>query len=256
MGLCGSAATQRRAAYHRPVAVHDRVYRREMTAPRTLPASQLRLLVSKLASHLRTVLVALLWSVSALLVAGLFAFKAGQTSGAPELPTLGTIPQLVMRDQTAATVTGRDFRGRISIVDFFFTSCPVMCPRLAARMAELKERLEARQQTSKKHIQLVSISVDPETDTPERLRDYAVRYKAEPSSWSFLTGEPGDLHRIVVDGFKTEYKKSDSSLGIAEIMHGNWFILVDAGGQIRGYYLADMPAEIERLTLDAQALAN
>jgi len=59
-----------------------------------------------------------------------------------------------------------------------------------------------------------------------------------------------------VDGFKTEYKKPDSTLGIAEIMHGNWFILVDATGQIRGYYLADMPAEIERLTLDAQALAN
>jgi len=232
------------------------VYPSEMTAPGTPPRTQLRLLVSNPASTRRTALTAMSWSAGALALAALFAFKAGQTSGSPGLPTLGRIPQFVMRDQAGATVTDQAFRGRISIVDFFFTSCPVMCPRLAARMAELRDRLEAKPRASKKHIQLVSISVDPETDTPERLRDYAARYKAERTSWSFLSGEAGDLHRIVVDGFKTEYKKPDSTLGIAEIMHGNWFILVDATGQIRGYYLADMPAEIERLTLDAQALAN
>ena len=227
-----------------------------MAASRIPPATQLKLLISKPTSTRRTVLVALSWSTSALVLAALFAFKAGQTSGSPMLPNLGAIPQFAMRDQAGQTVTDQDFRGRVSIVDFFFTSCPVMCPRLAARMAELRDSLDARQRSFRKHIQLVSISVDPETDTPERLRDYSARFKAEPSSWSFLTGEPGDLHRIVVDGFKTEYKKPESSLGIAEIMHGNWFILVDATGQIRGYYLADMPAEIERLTVDAQALAN
>ncbi len=200
-------------------------------------------------------LLMLLWLGVPLALAALFAFKAGETRTA-QLPRLGNVPHFAMVDQVAHAVTEQDFRGRVTIVDFFFTSCPVMCPRLAARMAELRDHLNAEQRASRQPIHLVSISVDPETDTPEKLSEYAARFRAEPRSWSFLTGEPGDLHRIVVDGFKTEYRKADSTLGIAEIMHGNWFILVDGSGQIRGYYLADMPAEIERLTLDAQALAD
>jgi len=204
----------------------------------------------------RSALLALVWLIGPVSLASLFAFKVAQTRAVLALPELGAIPSFTMRDQAAAIVTDRDFRGRVSIVDFFFTSCPVMCPRLAARMAELRDRLVAQQRSSDRHIQLVSISVDPETDTPERLREYAGRFKAERSSWSFLTGAADDLPRIVVEGFKTQYEKPNSTLGIVEIMHGNWFILVDGSGKIRGYYLADLPADIERLLLDARTLAN
>jgi len=223
-----------------------------------VPRSTERKSRTPLNNRQRGVIVALTWVLGAVVLAALFAFKEVQSSQSQSLPLphLGEIPTFTMRDQTGATVTDRDFRNRVSIVDFFFTSCPVMCPKLAARMADLRDRLGARGLSSKRHIQLASISVDPENDTPDKLLQYGAKFNAEPSSWSFLSGEAGDLHRIVVDGFKTEYKKAEPSLGIAEIMHGNWFILVDATGAFRGYYLADQSPEIVRLMLDAQSLAN
>ena len=191
-----------------------------------------------------------------LAVAGLSLVALRLARPAPPLPIVGEVPAFSMRDQRERAVTERSLRGAVSVVDFFFTSCPVACPRLTGRMAELGKQLAARGGEARSRVRLVSITVDPETDTPAKLMEYARRYQADDDRWWFLTGEVGQLSRVVVDGFKVSYQKADPAMGINEIMHGNWFVLVDAGGRIRGYYLSDEADRLRDLVNDAERLAS
>lgn len=80
--------------------------------------------------------------------------------------------------------------------EFFYSSCPDVCPLQSARMAHLQRDL-----ADQPDVRLVSISVDPEHDTPEVLRDYAQRFGADPERWLFLTGDKVAIHRLARDGF-------------------------------------------------------
>jgi protein SCO1/2 len=171
------------------------------------------------------------------------------------LPHRGAIPAFVATNQQGRTVDAQALHGQVLVVDFFFTACPVACPRLAQRMQEVQRALADRPAT-RRPIRLVSMSVDPDNDTPERLAHYADRYQADPARWWFLTGRTQDLERVVVDGFAVQYAPAQPSVGIDQIMHGNWFVLVDAGGDIRGYYLTDDAQRTAALIEDARRLAD
>jgi protein SCO1/2 len=173
------------------------------------------------------------------------------------LPRLGAIPTFAMHDQRAREITDGTLRGAVSVVDFFFTSCPVSCPRLTSRLADVERRLAARHPDRAAFpARLVSISVDPENDTPARLAEYARKYGANDDRWWFLTGDAASLSAVVVQGFKVDYRKADPDLGIGDIMHGNWFVLVDVGGQIRGYYLSDEASRVDDLVADVERLVH
>jgi protein SCO1/2 len=173
------------------------------------------------------------------------------------LPDLGAIPAFSMRDQRGVDRTAASLAGSVEIVDFFFTSCPVMCPKLTAKLASVEATLAERHpDRAALPIRLISISVDPENDSPDKLAAYARRYGANDERWWFLTGDPAALERVVVDGFKMTYAKADPSRGIEQIMHGNWFVLVDREGRIRGYYLSDDDRRVAALVEDAEALAR
>jgi protein SCO1/2 len=100
----------------------------------------------------------------------------------------------------------------------------------------------------------VSITVDPERDTPARLSEYAGRFGADPTRWWFLTGDSREIQRVVVDGFKVQLRRDGA--GIGDVMHGNWFVLVDQAGNMRGAYLATDDASLRALVDDARALAQ
>ena len=108
---------------------------------------------------------------------------------------LGTLPAFTLTDQRGQPFGTRDLAGKVWVADFIFTSCQEACPLLSQKMAEVGRR--ARQLGPDFH--LVSISVDPERDTPARLAEYAARYGANPLAWSFLTG-PADAIEAAVDG--------------------------------------------------------
>jgi protein SCO1/2 len=110
---------------------------------------------------------------------------------------LGGLPAFTLTDQTGRPFGSRELTGKIWVADFIFTSCQAACPLLSERMADVGKR--ARNLGPDFH--LVSISVDPERDTPERLAAYAARYGANPISWSFLTGPEQAIQATVVDGF-------------------------------------------------------
>jgi protein SCO1 len=185
----------------------------------------------------------------------------------PELPILADLPQFSLVDEDAKPFSRDDLLGKVWVADFVFTSCADACPRLQAKMKSLQERLIPLSQGG--NIGLLSISVDPERDTPQKLRQYAGIYGQRKGQWRYLTGPQREVERTVVRGFHTAMarmptdaqgigprpaeaeRKGDSHLEAFDIMHGERLVLVDRLGRIRGFYDAD---DQDALLRDARAL--
>jgi protein SCO1/2 len=151
------------------------------------------------------------------------------------LPNLGTIPEMSLVDQNRQSFDRSDLMGRISIVDFVFTRCPAICPLLSEKMSQLQDRFEG----AGPDVQLLSISVDPEHDTPDVLRAYAERYGADPARWRFLTGDADEVNSVVVRGFRQAMGEPVETEAGVDVMHSSHFVLVDREGEIRGFFAND-----------------
>jgi protein SCO1 len=178
----------------------------------------------------------------------------------PALPDLGELPAFSLTDQNGRPFGRDDLRGKVWVADFVFTSCSDACPRLTQRMRSIQDRLDPHG-----GIGLLSITVDPERDTAEKLRQYGRTYGARDELWRFLTGSPAEVQRTVVKGFKTAMAKvpldsdrpqTDEEVRAQtfDIMHGDRLVLVDSRARIRGYYVADDPG-IGSMLRAARALA-
>lgn len=172
-----------------------------------------------------------------------------------DLPVLAEVPAFAMQDQRGQPVTPQSLRGQPFIADFIFLSCTASCPKLTARMKGLHDKIVEKNLA----VRLVSVTVDPENDGPPELAAYAAKYGAKDRVWWFLTGPLEELDRIVVKGFKIQYEKQrpiDPNATIWNIMHGDWFVLVDGQGRIRGYYDTNEPAKLDAILRDAEFLAR
>jgi protein SCO1/2 len=101
---------------------------------------------------------------------------------------------------------------------------------------------------------LVSFSVDPENDTPAVLLEYAASAHADLSRWSFVTGPVQEIEHAAVNGFKVSVDKITRDAGDYDVVHGEWFVLVDASARLRGYYSVKESADLDALAKDVQAL--
>jgi protein SCO1/2 len=169
---------------------------------------------------------------------------------APPLPVLGQVPAFHLVDQRGAPLGSDALLGHPSVVDFIFTRCTSSCPRLTATMAALQSRLAARSSRAR----LFSFSVDPENDSPEELTRYAIGAHADPARWTFVTGPADDVERAVVFGFKVSAAKIARGANEYDVTHGDWFVLVDGRGGIRGYYPMDEAASLDVLAGDIARL--
>lgn len=191
-----------------------------------------------------------------LLVAVIFAWPVSwslRTRLPPPLPRLAALPAFELTDQEGKPFGSRELAGRVWVAGFVFTRCPTICPRITAQMARIQGR--TRQLAPAFH--LVSFSVDPEFDTPERLARYAASHRASPRLWSFLTGPELVVKQAVVDGMKVAMQKevrADGAFG--GVLHGSHLVLVDGSGTVRGYYDPEDPAAVDRLVRDAGLLVN
>lgn len=172
-----------------------------------------------------------------------------------ELPRYGQVPGFTLSDGAGQPFGTQQLDGHVWVADFIFTTCPEICPRMTEEMSRLQTWLINRGLDG--GVRLLSVSVDPDRDTPEKLRAYAHQFHARPDTWTFVTGPQQVIEDAVVRGFKVAVsrEKDDSQDGFA-IVHGTKFVLVDGKRQIRGYYDANDAASMAKLREDAQALVD
>ena len=187
-------------------------------------------------------------SVVLLGVIAAIAFRGRATS---DLPRYFDLPEFALVERSGKPVTLSALRGRPWIADFIFTRCAGVCPAMTARMKALAGRMQGAP------VRFVSFTVDPVYDTPDVLARYATAAGA-PADWWFVTGPLADLHRLSTSGFKLAALEASpgESYDDGPFLHSSKFVLVDAGGAIRGYYDSTDEAALRSLEADARRLAT
>ena len=172
-------------------------------------------------------LVAIVTLASLLLV--LSRDAAEHTALEPPLPKIAPAPEFALTSQDGAPITLADFRGRVVAVTFIFTMCTATCPVLTPMMSFVQDQLGANFGAK---IAFVSITVDPERDTPDVLKEYAQAFGADFAGWSFLTGTPAAIQDVTrrygVYALKSEH---------GDVDHTFLTSIVDPHGILRVQYL-------------------
>jgi protein SCO1 len=163
------------------------------------------------------------------------------------LPKIGPAPEFNLTDQDGRRVALKELRGKVLAVTFIFASCMDTCPLLTAKMAAVQERLGA---AFGPDVRFVSITVDPERDTPPVLKRYAETYHANPAGWSFLTGTPAEI-REIAGRYGVIYKKAPSG----DVDHTFLTSLIDRGGTLRVQYMG-VRFDPDELLHDLQGLSK
>ena len=159
-----------------------------------------------------------------------------------ELPEIGNIPQFEFTNSDGNTVTLDNLKGKVWVADFIFTTCTMACPMMTGNMNIVHKKFKKND-----NVRLVSISVYPEFDTPEVLKNYASQYDADTEKWLFLTGKEDAVKDIIRDGFKIgDYEDI--------IFHSEKFALVDKKGIIRAYYNGMKSEDMKQLKKDIDVL--
>lgn len=179
--------------------------------------------------------------LSFLLLAGLLLALAC-TDPASKLPNYGAVPAFAMIDSEGHAFDSRVLSGKVWIVDFIYTRCPAECPLMTARMHKLQQQAK-----SEKDLQFLSISVDPQRDTPPVLNEFAHRFGGPADHWVFLTGSAKTVHVLAYQTFHV------GDL-ISQMDHSTKFVLVDKRGYIRGYYSSFENDALQALLKDAASL--
>ncbi|MXW02573.1 MAG: SCO family protein [Holophagales bacterium] len=152
-------------------------------------------------------------------------------------PVLRQLPDWRLVDQNGESFGSDELVGEVYVASFLFTRCATVCPRLTASLRQLERRYR---EEGVEEVRLVSFSVDPEHDTPERLRDYAGSRSIDLERWSLVTGVEPEVRSIVVDGFALPMgERLDLAGGLVDVAHAARLALVDRDGAVRGYYASD-----------------
>ena len=190
-----------------------------------------------------------IWLCVIAVVAGISLFVFLRRGGQPPTPPAENpfaissdadeaAPTFELTDQFGETFGTDELRGKLWVANFIFTRCKATCPAQTASMAKLQQELS--QTPAGAAIRLVSITVDPEHDTPQVLKQYGDEAGADHATWKFLTGDSDAIWKLSAEGFKLPVSDGDADGGGA-IMHDSKFVLVDRAGKVRGYYDAIKP---------------
>ena len=208
------------------------------------------------------------WLLPALIVvlvgAGMFWWFRGTSDQRGTLETLGEygeVPDFTLIERSGRKATRTDLLGKVWVANFIYTQCNETCPLQTARMAQLQTEF-----VNQENLRLVSISVDPERDTPEVLSRYAKQYGAHPVRWLFLTGEKRVIYQLAKEGFRLGVVDPDDQAQAARLLrmiepapafathgskglviHSSRFVLVDRKVMIRAYHLPDDEESLKRL---------
>ena len=150
--------------------------------------------------------------------------KTGDTNS---LYTFNKVPDFEFINQQGKIITNKDYKGKVYVVEFFFTTCPTICPLMNEKMLTIQNDFKANN-----NFGIASISITPEIDTPEVMKNYASTHKITHKNWHLLTGKSEDIvYALSNKGFKLYAGKGEVSHGGFE--HSGLFALVDKNGNIR-----------------------
>lgn len=141
-------------------------------------------------------------------------------------------------------------QGHPSVVNFFFATCHGICPTMMSRMQEVQRKLSAVE-----GMRIYSITITPNSDTPEKLREYARGRKIDLRNWSLVTGDQDELYRLARQDFKADKQVKETGSG-ASFLHSENVYLLDSQRRIRGIYNSRDPASLALLATDAADLAR
>lgn len=158
-----------------------------------------------------------------------------------------TIDSFQFVDQDSAIITNEDFKGKIYVADFFFTSCRTICPKMKTQMVRVYDSIQ-----NMPDVLLLSHTIDPEYDTVALLHDFAQRLGVKSDKWHFVTGNKEDIYKIAQKSyFVTALEDKTEEDGF---IHSGAFLLIDKEGRIRGKYDGTIPNDVNRMIVDIKKL--
>lgn len=156
------------------------------------------------------------------------------------------LPNWEFINQNGDTLASVDMPGKIRVADFFFTTCPTICPRMSGQMLRIQERFRAEPR-----LMLLSFSIDSKHDQPEVLKAYAEKLGADGEQWQFLTGNPERIFELAAAHGSFAEADANAPGGFA---HSGALILSDTQNRVRGLYDGTNPTEVDRLMADIDKL--
>ena len=159
------------------------------------------------------------------------------------------IPSFSYLNQDSTVTTSKSMKGKIWVADFFFTTCPTICPTMTTQM----KRLQAMTKDLANDVQFISFSINPKYDQPSILRRYIKHHGITAKNWQFLTGDEAETHELGINSFLVHVTSSDDEAD-GGYAHSPAFTLVDKEGIVRGVYIGTDTKEVNRLEKDIRKL--
>jgi protein SCO1/2 len=144
----------------------------------------------------------------------------------PDLELIGKVPEYSFNNQDGKTINNNTYKGKVYIVEFFFTTCSSICPIMNRNMVKIQNEFFGNP-----NLGIASFSIDPVHDTPSVLKEYANEYKITNKNWHLLTGEKEDIYKLANNGFNLYVGENSEVEGGFE--HSGYFALIDQEGNIR-----------------------
>jgi len=160
------------------------------------------------------------------------------------------VPSFKYLIQDSVMITSESMKDKVWVADFFFSHCPTICPTMTAQM----KRLNFEMQDLAEDVQFMSFSIDPDRDTPKRLREYRDIYDIEGvSNWNFFTGDEERTH-VLAKSFFNGAERDDLADG--GFGHTDYFAIVDTEGYVRGIYQGTNTEQVDLLQVHLRSLLN
>tara|TARA_R110002126_G_scaffold117430_2_gene257231 strand:+ start:1654 stop:2331 length:678 start_codon:yes stop_codon:yes gene_type:complete len=160
-----------------------------------------------------------------------------------------TIADFALTNQNGKLVTQKDYENKIYIADFFFTTCPTICPIMTKNMAGIQDKI-----LNDENVMLLSHSVTPDIDSVPQLKKYALEKGVKDNKWNLVTGDKRQIYELARKSYMAV--KTDGDGGPYDMIHTENFILVDKERRIRGFYDGTDSEEMKKLLSDLEILKS
>jgi protein SCO1/2 len=182
-----------------------------------------------------------------LAIVGVFGYKY---MAKEEIPVMKALNDFSLDNINGSTYTFSEGKGKVRLVEFMFTNCPDICPATTYNMSKLQDQLKEKGLFGDK-VEFVSITFDPDFDTPEVLQEYAKKFKADQSGWQFLRGDAQAVEKVTKDFGIAVMKQPDGSFA-----HTARMFLVDEDGNMRRAYGMAAEMDMEQMMTEMEQLAD